>query len=146
MTKFPREGRYQILNPQLDGAAMGLTGADTGGRGVAVGLVGPDRNDYGQLWLVEVDDDSTVQLTNEQTNTMLLLGGTGHKGDPVVCGGGEIHGAMPWSFDGDAEEEAAVLVPGFNHALALAPAGPHYGLTVVDNTRDGTQLWRFVPW
>ncbi|MEU6827511.1 hypothetical protein ABZ894_02555 [Nocardia beijingensis] len=144
MTRFPNgEGMYQILNPQLGGAAMGLTGADTGGRGVAVGLVDPDRNDYGQLWTVEVDD-STVHLTNEQTNTMLLMAGTGHEGDPVVCGGGETYGAMPWSFDGDAEEESAVLVPGFNHALALAPAGPNYALAVVDNTRDGTQLWRFV--
>ncbi|WP_157114719.1 hypothetical protein [Nocardia niwae] len=143
MTKFTNgTGLYQILNPQAGGAAMGLTGADTGGRGVAVGLVSPGEGS-GQLWIVDVFD-SDVNLTDYETNTMLILGGTGQKGDPVVCGGGETYGALGWSFDGDADEESTVLVPDFVHQLAVAPAGPDYALALVDNTGEGTQLWRFV--
>ncbi|WP_174185593.1 hypothetical protein [Nocardia barduliensis] len=135
-------GLYQILNPQAGGAAMGLTGADTGGRGVAVGLVAPDRNDGGQVWLVEVSDP-TVDIFNQQTNTMLLVAGT-QKDSAVVCGGGEIYGAMSWCLDGGSDAQSSVLVPVFTDDLAVAPEGLDYGLTLVDNTRDGTQLWHFV--
>ncbi|WP_459546078.1 hypothetical protein [Nocardia sp. X0981] len=86
---------------------------------------------------------SRLHITNQQTNTMLILAGT--EGTPVVCGGEGTFGAMGWRLGGDADADSAVVIPDLgNNDLALAPSRSLYTLALEDNTGDPTQQWRFV--